>query len=837
MVDNFPQNFEYDYDYNQNPNYNGNLNNNYNNNNGNLNNYNLNINYLNNNLPLGNNNYKPSKKEEENANTKIRELENLLNQKNKEIENYKLIISRKTKLIDEKDKNINQLKQKIQDNYYKLKSQEEKYNQLKGINKDNENQILDKNNQLSKLEKEKSKINSELEKVIKSNNAQISELKSKFVQLNQESNFKQEKINQLESLNTKNKLEISNNKKAIDEFKSLLLSKDKEIENLKVEPNKLKKKNEELHKDNSTQKNKIIEKVEEINKLKEENQQLKKKIKSEENKFNNLNLDYEKIKKESNDKDTKIEKFQNETKKLENFHKLEKEINRIREYEDKSLKYQNKKKEDFYDLIIKCNSIVGLKNGWEIKMNEDGKKNYFEYKDNKFTKIGIVGSENRGKSTVLSDFSKIELPTGITIKTEGLSIKYPKLDDQFKNRKIILLDSAGLETPILKSENNEEEKEKEKMRESINAEQKENGNEGIKPEYKREEVNNIFANKSRDVIQLELFLQNFIIKYSDILILILGKLTINEQKLLLKVRTHIKNLKRKEPLIVIHNLKYFETKDQVEDYLENTLKKSSTFTLKENDEVNLENEESKWKYYFEPKAEPKIYHLIYGKKGSEAGAFYNNKTLKFIYDLITSNPDKESFDPIKCVKEYFSEISETILDNKINEDEIIDNRDINNEDGKNNANEITKIMLKDPNKKITLKKCLIDELGISNFQGNNFDAQYSYYITEKKIYVYVELPGKKEKSEDDKEYENVEVDLQTEGSFTIIKITGKKKHYCEHFTKEKIVHIQHKRQFGEFSIQVKLDKLNVDDDYQTKIENGCLLISFDIKQNSKKRKI
>lgn len=90
------------------------------------------------------------------------------------------------------------------------------------------------------------------------------------------------------------------------------------------------------------------------------------------------------------------------------------------------------------------------------------KKNYFEYKDNKFTKIGIVGSENRGKSTVLSDFSKIELPTGITIKTEGLSIKYPKLDDQFKNRKIILLDSAGLETPILKSENNEEEKEKEK---------------------------------------------------------------------------------------------------------------------------------------------------------------------------------------------------------------------------------------------------------------------------------------------------------------------------------------------------------------------------------------
>ena len=817
------------------PFYNTNSGINYNNNNNNLNNYDLN-NYLGNNLPLDNNNYQFTQ-EEDKTNTKIRELENLLNQKNNEIENNREIISRQTKSIDDKVNEINQLKQRVMENNKILKDKDEQYNQLIGTIKDKENQILDKTSQLSKLEKEKSKINTELERVIKSNNAQISELKSKILQLNQENKSKQEKIKQLEALNNKSKLEISNNKKTIEEFKSLLLSKDKDIENLKEEPNKLKRKNEELHKDNSTQKNKIIERIEEINNLKEENQQLKKQIKIEENKFNDLNIAYERMKNESNEKDIKIEKFLKEAKKLDNFHKLEKEINRIRENEDKSLKYQNLKKEDFYDLIIKCNSIVGLRNGWDIIMTEDGKKNYFEYKDNKFTKIGIIGSENRGKSTVLSDFSKIELPTGVTIKTEGLSIKYPKLDDQFKNRKIILLDSAGLETPILKTENNEEEKEKEKMRESNNAEQKENGNEAIKPEYKREEVNNIFANKSRDVIQLELFLQNFIIKYSDILILILGKLTINEQKLLLKVRTHIKNLKRKEPLIVIHNLKEFETKAQVEDYLENTLKKSSTFSLKENDEVNLENEESKWKYYFEPKTEPKIYHLIYGKKGSEAGAFYNDKTLKFIYDLITSNPDKESFDPIKCVKEYFSEISETILDNKIKEDEIIDSRDINNECGKNNANEIKKIMLKDSNKKITLKRCLIDELGISNFQGNNFDAQYSYYITEKNIYVYVELPGKKEKSADDKEYENVEVDVQTEGSFTIIKVTGIKKHYCEHFNKEKCVHIQHKRQFGEFSIQVKLDKLNVNDDFQTKIENGCLLISFDIKQNSTKKKI
>lgn len=197
-------------------------------------------------------------------------------------------------------------------------------------------------------------------------------------------------------------------------------------------------------------------------------------------------------------------------------------------------------------------------------MTEKGKKKYLEYKNSKFTKIGVIGNENRGKSTILSDFSRIELPTGVSIKTEGLSIKYPELGE-FKNRKMILLDSAGLETQILKTENFENiTKNEENNQENINEEKKsikmENGSEEIKHENKKENVHAIFENKSRDIIQLELFLQNFIIKYSDILILILGKLTINEQKLLLKVNSHIKNLNRKEPLIVIHNLKEFETR-------------------------------------------------------------------------------------------------------------------------------------------------------------------------------------------------------------------------------------------------------------------------------------
>ena len=43
----------------------------------------------------------------------------------------------------------------------------------------------------------------------------------------------------------------------------------------------------------------------------------------------------------------------------------------------------------------------------------------------------------------------MNLPSGISIKTEGLCIKYPELNE-YKDRKIILLDSAGLETPLIK---------------------------------------------------------------------------------------------------------------------------------------------------------------------------------------------------------------------------------------------------------------------------------------------------------------------------------------------------------------------------------------------------
>ena len=187
----------------------------------------------------------------------------------------------------------------------------------------------------------------------------------------------------------------------------------------------------------------------------------------------------------------------------------EKIIKDFKKSEDQSKEYEDKKAEDFYDVIFKINSIINLSEGWDILMTEEGEKNYGTFSKQSIIRIGVIGNENKGKTTILKKLSDFNLPTGYSIKTEGLSIKYPQLKDH-PNLKLALLDSAGLETPVLNF-------------------QKDNN---IEVE---------FIEKARDKLLTEVFLQNFIIQNSDLLLLVFGKLSFEEQKLLER-----KNKKRYE---------------------------------------------------------------------------------------------------------------------------------------------------------------------------------------------------------------------------------------------------------------------------------------------------
>ena len=98
-----------------------------------------------------------------------------------------------------------------------------------------------------------------------------------------------------------------------------------------------------------------------------------------------------------------------------------------------------------------------------------------------------------------------------------------------------------------------------------------------------------FKENSRDKIMTELFLQNFIIKESDILLLVVGKLTYSEQLLINKIKEESKK-QDKGRILIIHNLQEFRTKEQVEDYIRNYLFKYATFNLIKRKRITTEKD-------------------------------------------------------------------------------------------------------------------------------------------------------------------------------------------------------------------------------------------------------
>ena len=109
---------------------------------------------------------------------------------------------------------------------------------------------------------------------------------------------------------------------------------------------------------------------------------------------------------------------------------------------------QPKEAEDIYDMIININAMKSLLDkGWEESFTIDGYNHYKEKKDLPSVVVSVIGNQNSGKSFILSKISGITLPTGYSISTKGLSIKYPIIEHQ----NIIILDTAGLNKPLVQN--------------------------------------------------------------------------------------------------------------------------------------------------------------------------------------------------------------------------------------------------------------------------------------------------------------------------------------------------------------------------------------------------
>ena len=125
------------------------------------------------------------------------------------------------------------------------------------------------------------------------------------------------------------------------------------------------------------------------------------------------------------------------------------------------------------------------------------------------------------------------------------------------------------------------------------------------------------------------------------------------------------------------------------------------------------------------------------------------------------------------------------------------------------------------NNEMILKKCLIDELGFSNFKANSFEPTYNIYKKDNKIVVRVEVPGKVK----------IQSGLELSGEYNIIKITGEKKLDVEPEKLDDNIH--NTREYGKFYLDLHLkteEYLLSQEKPQIKYVRGIYILEFNLAQ-------
>ena len=261
----------------------------------------------------------------------------------------------------------------------------------------------------------------------------------------------------------------------------------------------------------------------------------------------------------------------------------------------------------------------------------------------------------------------------------------------------------------------------------------------------------------------------------------------------------------------------YTTIKQVEDYINNCLLKSATFTLERKINITTELKRDSGVCYYETNTNnQKIFHLIFANEGSEAGKYYNNYTLNFIEESYKAITEIKSFDVIETIKERFIEVSKKIMKNNPNfsKTDFIDTK-----------NMIKQKQFKlENNNNLNLKKCYIDELGFSNIKDNEFNPYYNYYIKNNYLIIRIEAPGNVD----------IEYNISYDAEYTIIELDGYKR--LDKEPKNLTDNIFNSRQFGNFQINIFLHSEHNIKNRKPIIfsKSGILIIKFELEVINKK---
>ena len=478
----------------------------------------------------------------------------------------------------------------------------------------------------------------------------------------------------------------------------------------------------------------------------------------------------------------------------------------------------NKNKAAFYNMVIKINSMEQLnKEGWKIETKN--KDNNLDDLKKEVAVISVLGNKNSGKSFILHLLTGKDIPNGYSVTTEGLSLITPD-NDKNKNYNYILIDTAGTESPLLK-ENDQK--------------------------FTTDNINKMA--KDRQIT--DYFIQKFILENSDIFICVVDNLTLTDQKFISRI---IKNYTNKT-IYIIHNLKTFIKKEQVENYIKETLTQSITFELEPDTYFNFnatkEDLENENQIYFkqilkqnnvndEESSENRIIiHLIIANKDSPAGKYYNGSTIKYLNKQLLQVKEKRNFNVVESLKTFLITVSGEIFNKKLDSGSITTDKNAikiknnDNEENNINDNEIIENDEKEKNQdniifqnnnQLDLKDCSLDELGNSIIIDTQFKPKYrcGYFLDSKnikKFFMEIELFGQWKITQEIKIGDD---------SFFIIHIEGKKEK--EIIRKEEEYITKNYLPSNNFTLEVKIDKCKgiVKDNPVAEIDNGLYILVYSL---------
>ena len=435
---------------------------------------------------------------------------------------------------------------------------------------------------------------------------EINKLNIKLEHLNNELNAEIERYKKLERAYLDKDKELH----VLDEQHTQVLAKIKTLEAIIL-------KNESTISDFES---KVSAKNEKLNEKRKEIKELDDKVESLKKINNSLKSDIDDL----NNQVTKLEKsLKKESTKLADtvleLNHYKNKLNLIDNPEQQA-KISSKKSVNAYDFVIDIDSLkaTAQSGGWEITDNSSKSKQNKDY-----SIVGIVGRENIGKTYILNKICGFDLPSGTNLNTKGLSLKYSQ------NGSLLCLDSAGIQTPVYYFD-----KKLMKRFKTTKEDLKKND------EKRREMIN--------DRTITDIFIQDFILNVADVIIIVVGQMSQNDQKFIERIANKYKAMKR---IIIIHN---FSNLYAIKD-VERKIQKDITETF---DTISREISNSDIQEFIEKsqkKNKENISHLVLGVDWTESGEKYNKPTFKYLQDILDTQITKRKFDLLGNLEEFLQE--------------------------------------------------------------------------------------------------------------------------------------------------------------------------------------